>query len=305
MAITEMTGTIKQVAENGDELHLFPNVKTDTTLSVEGKAADAKVVGDRLTTNTMSTVVLESQDAIDNYLNVDLPDSLGADTRYTRQLVFNTGHNVLGSGSYLLDGHKISDDYQWQRVTSYSDGGSGEIRVFEREKYAGVWNDWTKRSANATKVNIIDGDVTTPLSSLNIQKFDSQEEYEAANLEEDRMYAFPDMIVRPVYEHAYCTITTTPSYTGLSIVIPAKTFFSLTATLPSNYSQADVVAICDGSDWVVPERASGKAGFFNACCTYTDYTENELTLHIWARFEDPMEGATNPVYVRGFFITKG
>lgn len=42
-------GVLSYLDESGNEVELYPNVKTDSTLTQSNKAADAKVVGDKLT----------------------------------------------------------------------------------------------------------------------------------------------------------------------------------------------------------------------------------------------------------------
>lgn len=48
MATTQYEGILTHVDDNGNETQLYPEVKTDTTLSISGKAADAEVVGTKL-----------------------------------------------------------------------------------------------------------------------------------------------------------------------------------------------------------------------------------------------------------------
>ena len=48
MATTQYEGVFTHVDDNGNEVQMYPEVKTDTTLSVSGKAADAAVVGSKL-----------------------------------------------------------------------------------------------------------------------------------------------------------------------------------------------------------------------------------------------------------------
>lgn len=43
---TELTGVFTHLDENGNEIELYPKVKTDTSLSKSGEPADAKTVGD-------------------------------------------------------------------------------------------------------------------------------------------------------------------------------------------------------------------------------------------------------------------
>ena len=46
---TEYEGVLSYLDESGNEVELYPNVKTDSTLTQSNKAADAKAVGDKLT----------------------------------------------------------------------------------------------------------------------------------------------------------------------------------------------------------------------------------------------------------------
>lgn len=48
MTITEREGVFTYVDDTGNELQMYPDVKTDKTLSVSDKPADAAVVGTKL-----------------------------------------------------------------------------------------------------------------------------------------------------------------------------------------------------------------------------------------------------------------
>lgn len=48
MATIEKTGVLTSIDDNGNLTELYPEVKTDATLSVSGKAADAAAVGKAL-----------------------------------------------------------------------------------------------------------------------------------------------------------------------------------------------------------------------------------------------------------------
>ena len=48
MATTEKTGVLTSIDDNGNTIEMYPEVKTDATLSVSGKAADAAAVGNAL-----------------------------------------------------------------------------------------------------------------------------------------------------------------------------------------------------------------------------------------------------------------
>lgn len=49
MTTIEYEGVFTHVDSQGNETKLYPDIKTDTTLNVSGKAADAATVGNRLT----------------------------------------------------------------------------------------------------------------------------------------------------------------------------------------------------------------------------------------------------------------
>lgn len=48
MTTAQYEGILTHVDDNGNEVQMYPDVKTDTTLSVSGKPADAAVVGRKL-----------------------------------------------------------------------------------------------------------------------------------------------------------------------------------------------------------------------------------------------------------------
>ena len=48
MATIEKTGVLTSIDDNGNTIEMYPEVKTDATLSVSGKAADAAAVGKAL-----------------------------------------------------------------------------------------------------------------------------------------------------------------------------------------------------------------------------------------------------------------
>lgn len=54
MATTQYEGVLSYVDTNGNVTEMYPNIKTDTSLSVSGKAADAATVGTKITTLTKS-----------------------------------------------------------------------------------------------------------------------------------------------------------------------------------------------------------------------------------------------------------
>ena len=46
--ITKLEGTLSYVDSKGNVTEMYPEIKTDEVMNISGKAADAKVVGDKL-----------------------------------------------------------------------------------------------------------------------------------------------------------------------------------------------------------------------------------------------------------------
>lgn len=46
--ITKLEGTLSYVDSKGNVTEMYPEIKTDNVMNASGKAADAKVVGDKL-----------------------------------------------------------------------------------------------------------------------------------------------------------------------------------------------------------------------------------------------------------------
>ena len=46
--ITKLEGTLSYVDSKGNVTEMYPEIKTDEVMNTSGKAADAKVVGDKL-----------------------------------------------------------------------------------------------------------------------------------------------------------------------------------------------------------------------------------------------------------------
>ena len=87
-------------------------------------------------------------------------------------------------------------------------------------------------------------------------------------------------------------------YTGISIVIPAKSFFSITARATWGNKRPSQVGIATSSSDKNSQIVEGTATTSVAACTYSDYTENEITLYIWGKWT---EASLNLVDVCGFY----
>lgn len=109
MATTEHTGTLKYVDGNGDINVVYPEIKTDSTLSIEGKAADAKAVSDALNTKISNTDVVDNLESTSTYLPLSanqgrlLGKQLGGLTLYAMsETDFTTVEEDTESGLYIL-----------------------------------------------------------------------------------------------------------------------------------------------------------------------------------------------------------
>ena len=94
-----------------------------------------------LTTNVPELIPFTAKDEMDNYLDT-MSDNLVRRTHYTRIVGDAFGHPVFGGGDFLLDGHKNTEEYEWQRLTSYS--LDNVPRTYERSRLAGTWGAWVR-----------------------------------------------------------------------------------------------------------------------------------------------------------------
>lgn len=65
VTVTKLEGVLSYVDSKGNVTEMYPEIKTDTTLSESDKAADAKVVGDKL----KKALYVDSFDAKTGVLN--------------------------------------------------------------------------------------------------------------------------------------------------------------------------------------------------------------------------------------------
>lgn len=111
MAITEYTGVFTHVDDDGNEIRLYPEIKTDESLSVSGKAADAAAVGTNIgvwigsvrypgsgTTVTITSEAIKHNSLIDIYYNDNVKEAIAnAGVDYTQ----TDGQLVITFGSEL------------------------------------------------------------------------------------------------------------------------------------------------------------------------------------------------------------
>lgn len=64
-------------------------------------------------------------------------------THYYACVDHYVGYDILGGGSFLLEGFKRSNDYEYQEAKTYSSNG---MQLFTRSKSNGTWTSWANKS---------------------------------------------------------------------------------------------------------------------------------------------------------------
>lgn len=148
-------------------------------------------------------------------------------------LCVTTGNIAIRSGEYSSWSNlPVNGGYGILRINN---GGSMITQEFDSQARGytfrrisvdggATWTGWDILHSNT---KIVDGDTEMYLGSLTIQKFDSQEEYEAATKDENTLYAFPDET-----EQAIAKITTQ---------IGTITEFNISIDYDESKSPSDVV----------------------------------------------------------------
>lgn len=87
---------------------------------------------------SISTTDLASiNNAYDNYSNGLAPNT------YYRFLIFhNVVHNVLGGGTWYVEGVKVFNEYEWQQARCYDATG---MKIYVRSKFNNAWNAWVAK----------------------------------------------------------------------------------------------------------------------------------------------------------------
>ena len=153
---TQYTGVLTQVDEAGNKYELYPDVKTDSTLSTSGKAADAKAVGNK--TTKIDNSIKTYDDMMANTVEGHLADSLAI------KAGFNAVNDSLGGYSFfnnptvialVSDGSLYTDDNGYY-ILANSDTGS--TLLADSETY-------TTATAEGDFVKVIGADSVRPFNS--------------------------------------------------------------------------------------------------------------------------------------------
>ena len=100
------------------------------------------------------------------------------------------------------------------------------------------------------------------------------------------------------------TTATTMSYTGVSITIPAKSYFSVSAVAHYDSDKPKAIGFYEytSASSNAVETCSVPVGNYNAVVTLSGYTgENARELHVFASYENG--GRTCNIVTEGFYIT--
>lgn len=86
MTTTELEGVFSHVDNDGNVTELYPDVKTDKTLTVEDKPADGKTVGDKL--NEVNTNLTNSIIQNVNQINANVTNQVNAINVYLGKALY-------------------------------------------------------------------------------------------------------------------------------------------------------------------------------------------------------------------------
>lgn len=97
------------------------------------------------------------------------------------------------------------------------------------------------------------------------------------------------------------TTSTEMAYTGLYAVVPANSYYSITAI--GTYVGGQPLAISINSSYSVSSGTAYVAGSYIencASCTLSGYTANDLSFYIWAKYSNASQ---NNIFIKGFYTT--
>lgn len=97
------------------------------------------------------------------------------------------------------------------------------------------------------------------------------------------------------------TVTTTEfHYTGAFVVIPANSYYALSAMAIYNDTAAEWIGIGNNNTYSPSCLENASAGRSHASCASIGYIAEETTLYIWAKYNATGE---NTILINGFCIT--
>lgn len=106
--------------------------------------------------------------------------------------------------------------------------------------------------------------------------------------------------IHKIDQNLFVSAQTSYFYTGLSVTIPANSYFVLTARCSWGSSRPVWVGIASDSESDTSQYAEGIGEKATASCTYSGFVEEETTFYIWAKWSATGD---NAVLAKGFYIT--
>ena len=110
-----------------------------------------------------------------------------------------------------------------------------------------------------------------------------------------------------LYDHIMfnCTTANSLKYTGVTLTVPANSFYVLMAQAMYNGARPNAVTINTSSSGNgYDEVASGYyAGVMCSCTVVGETTSSDLPLYVWANYATVNSGAGN-IYFKGIYIKK-
>lgn len=94
---------------------------------------------------------------------------------------------------------------------------------------------------------------------------------------------------------------TTAFYTGVSVTIPAKSFYVLSGSANWSNTAPQWVGIASSDTINTSQYAEGQRSESIATCTIAGYVENETNFYLWAKYPNTTENEGN---FAGFYVTQ-
>ncbi|MBQ8246863.1 MAG: hypothetical protein IJZ42_07000, partial [Lachnospiraceae bacterium] len=104
----------------------------------------------------------------------------------------------------------------------------------------------------------------------------------------------------PLKREAFFTSSTELSYTGVSITIPPKSFFSISVRAVWSYARPNAVMIGENTTSSYSDEAINMDRSAHVSTSLNGYTESGRTFYVWARYDAVSD--KEYIGINGFFI---
>lgn len=106
--------------------------------------------------------------------------------------------------------------------------------------------------------------------------------------------------IHKIDQDLFVSAQTSYFYTGLSVTIPANSYFVLTARCSWGSSRPVWVGIASDSESDTSQYAEGIGEKATVSCTYSGFVEEETTFYVWAKWS---AAGDNAVLAKGFYVS--